>query len=446
METIAKNFSLFLTKTHLEDIPAEAVTASKYIIADSVAAMIGGMAEAEMQQLVQNTHVAEQGEASLFGSGLKTGRQNAAFLNGTAGTVLEMDEGHQFAKGHPAMHIFPALFSASEGKNISGSAFLRAFILGYDVAARIGLASQLNPAMHPHGTWGGLGAAAAIASLHQLDTDQTAEYLNIVSSLTLATSRKTMLEGGTVRNAYAGISNQMAHLGFTLLQSGFSGEKDGINSVFSSVSSSGFDAQKAYEDLGHRFEVCRNYFKLHACCRYNHAALDALWLLIDKHPELQQCETITSIHVDSYNLAAELQDRAPRNVLACKFSVPFAIATTLYHRSSGVLSFTEQARTNPDISALCQKVSISENANMTSSLPDLRPAKVTIIMADGRKLEAEVTTNKGDWQAPYPPEALKQKYMSLATRLWTPQFAESVHRKLMTLEHWNIDDILDETC
>jgi len=83
---------------------------------------------------------------------------------------------------------------------------------------------------------------------------------------------------------------------------------------------------------------------------------------------------------------------------------------------------------------------------MTSLLPDLRPAKITIIMADGRKLEAEVTTNKGDWQAPYPPEALKQKYMSLATRLWTPQFAESVHRKLMTLEHWNIDDILDETC
>ena len=445
MQNLAQKFSEFLCSTSFDSIPHEAVIAAKHIIADCIGAIVGGMAEKEMQQLLRNLTIGKQGEASLLGLKYKTDSQTAAFLNGTAGTFLEMDEGHQFAKGHPAMHIFPALFSASEGKNISGTEFLRAFILGYDVAARIGLASQLNPAMHPHGTWGGLGAAAAIASLNQLSTNQTAEFLNIVSSLTLATSRKTMLEGGTVRNAYAGISNKMAHLGFILLRSEFSGEKDGINSVFSSVCSSGFDTPKAFEDLGNRFEVCRNYFKLHACCRYNHAALDALWLLIDKYPELHQKEKITSIDVESYNLAAELQDKEPRNVLACKFSVPFAIATTLYHRSSSMHSFTEKARTNPEISAICQKVNISENAKMNKLLPHLRPAKVAITMADGRQLEAEVTTNKGDWQAPYPPEALKQKYMSLVTRLWASEFAESVHCKLMTLEHWNIDDILIET-
>ena len=81
--------------------------------------------------------------------------------------------------------------------------------------------------------------------------------------------------------------------------------------------------QKAFDQLGHRFEVCRNYFKLHACCRYNHAALDALWLMMDSHPELAQTEHIKkSVHVHSYNLAAELSDRTPRNVLACKFSLP----------------------------------------------------------------------------------------------------------------------------
>ena len=127
---------------------------------DCIGAIVGGMAEKEMQQLLQNLAIRKNGEASLLGDKYKTASQTAAFLNGTAGTFLEMDEGHQFAKGHPAMHIFPALFSA-EGKNISGTAFLRAFILGYDVAARIGFASQLNPAMHPHGTWGGLGAASA---------------------------------------------------------------------------------------------------------------------------------------------------------------------------------------------------------------------------------------------------------------------------------------------
>ena len=113
----------------------------------------------------------------------------------------------------------------------------------------------------------GLALQAALACLHQLDKEQTAEYLNIASSLTLATSRKTMLEGGTMRNVYAGMSNQMAHLGLRLYQSGFSGEKDGIRSVFAEVVSAGFDEGKAFDQLGQRFEVCRNYFKLHACCR-----------------------------------------------------------------------------------------------------------------------------------------------------------------------------------
>jgi len=442
MKNLAQTYSEFLTKTRFEDIPDEAVSASKHIVADLVAAIIGGMAEPDLRQLVQHMAPDNSGQAGLFGLENRTNCQSAAFLNGTAGTVLEMDEGHQFAKGHPGMHVFPALFAACEGRDVSGEQFLRAFILGYDVAARIGLACQLNPAMHPHGTWGGLGAAAAIACLYELKETQTAKYLNIVSSLTLATSRNTMLEGGTVRNTYTGMSNQMAHLGFTLLQSGFCGEHDGIRSVFSRVVSSSFDTDAGVEKLGERFEVCRNYFKLHACCRYNHAALDALWLTMDKHPELQQLDQIKSIDVHSYNMAAELSDQAPKNVLACKFSVPFAIATTLYHRSSGVLSFTDAALNTAEVQALCQKVNVTEDTDMTEQLPDLRPARICVTMMNGQSLEAAVTTNRGDWQDPYQPEALKGKYLSLATRLWTSQQAEHTYATLMSLETKTVADIL----
>ena len=442
MINLTQTYSQFLTKTRFEDISSDAISASKYIIADLVAAIIGGMAEPDLQQLVQHMAPDNIGEAGLFGLKKRTSPQGASFLNGTAGTVLEMDEGHQFAKGHPGMHVFPALFAACEGRDVNGKQFLRAFILGYDVAARIGLACQLNPAMHPHGTWGGLGAAAAIACLHELDETQTAKYLNIVSSLTLATSRNTMLEGGTVRNTYTGMSNQMAHLGFTLLQSGFSGEHDGILSVFSRVVSSSFDTDAGVERLGERFEVCRNYFKLHACCRYNHAALDALWLTMDKHPELQQLDQIKSIDVHSYNLAAELSDQAPKNVLASKFSMPFAIATTLYHRSSGVLSFTDSARNTPQVQALCQKVNVIEDTNMTKQLPELRPARICVTMMDGQSLEATVKTNRGDWQDPYQPEALKSKYLSLATRLWTSEQAERTYETLMSLETKMVANIL----
>ena len=430
-------FSAFISQTGFGDIPAETVSRAKLIIADCVGAIVGGSAEPEI--LAFTSSIKTSGTSRILGSSNLTDPQTASLINGTAGTVLEMDEGHQFARGHPGMHIFPALLAATEStpESVSGKDFLTAFIIGYDIAARIGLATSLNANMHPHGTWGVVGAAAALGALNRLDEVQLAELLNIASSLTLATSRKTMLEGGTVRNAYTGVANQMSHTAHQLLMAGFTGEQDGIGSVFGGVVSSGFDVEASLESIGTRFEVDRNYFKLHACCRYNHAALDALWILIDKHPELQYPKQIDRIHVESYFLAAELDDQKPRNMLAARFSIPFAIATTLINRSSKVHSFTGNALTDSATLALAAKTSISENSFMSAQLPDLRPAEVSITMKNGHNFKAGVKTNRGDWQDPYNNAQLKEKYMSLTARRWSHKTSDTVYNNIVSLDRFS---------
>ena len=440
MESVVKEFANFIEKSADIKIPNATLHSAKLIVADCLGAIVGGMAEPEIRMLAESKG---DNVFEILDGTKRVADETISFLFGTAGTVLEMDEGHQFAKGHPGMHIFPALLAAARNREFSGEEFLRAFIIGYDVGARIGLASNLNTNMHPHGTWGGLGAAAGLAVMNKMNAQEASEYLNIVSSLTLATSRKTMLEGATVRNSYTGVSNKMAHVGLMLLKAGFTGEQDGIKSIFGSVISNKFDDKSAVELLGKRFEVSRNYFKLHACCRYNHAALDALWKIIEQHSEVKNINQIEKIEVQSYNLAAELKDKNPRNVLACKFSVPFAIATTLANLDSGVLSFTENMRTNKNIQKLCQKVTIVEDTNMTGKLPNLRPADVYIQMANGSTFKAQVTTNRGDWQDPYSEEELKQKFISLTTRLWSQEKAFNVYSKSMKLEKIPLDDLIN---
>ena len=440
MESVVKEFANFIEKSADIEIPNATLHSAKLIIADCLGAIVGGMAEPEIRMLAESKG---DNVFEILDGTKRVANETISFLFGTAGTVLEMDEGHQFAKGHPGMHIFPALLAAARNREFSGEEFLRAFIIGYDVGARIGLASNLNPNMHPHGTWGGLGAAAGLAVMNKMNAQEASEYLNIVSSLTLATSRKTMLEGATVRNSYTGVSNKMAHVGLMLLKAGFTGEQDGIKSIFGSVASNKFNDKSAVELLGKRFEVSRNYFKLHACCRYNHAALDALWKIIEQHSEVKNINQIEKIEVQSYNLAAELKDQNPRNVLACKFSVPFAIATTLANLDSGVLSFTENMRTNKNIQNLCQKVTIVEDTNMTGKLPNLRPANVYIQMVNGSTFKAQVTTNRGDWQDPYSEEELKQKFISLTTRLWSQKKALNVYSKSMKLEKIPLDDLIN---
>lgn len=94
--------------------------------------------------------------------------------------------------------------------------------------------------------------------------------------------------------------------------------------------------------------------------------------------------------VASYLYAAELDDQAPRNTLAGKFSVPFAVATRLVRGSSRVENFTWDALRDERVLALAKRVFVVEDKAMTAKLPQFRPARVDIRLRDGRTLSATV--------------------------------------------------------
>jgi hypothetical protein len=169
----------------------------------------------------------------------------------------------------------------------------------------------------------------------------------------------------------------------------------------------------------------RNYFKLHSCCRYNHGTLDAIDQIAGRG-SLPAPAEIASIDVRTYNLAAELKDKAPRNTLAAKFSVPFAVATRLVNHSSALSSFTWDAVRDPVVLALAQKVEVSEDPSMTQRLPLERPARVVIRLHDGRQITGEAGVNRGDDDAPYTRDELRNKFMDLTQRVWPADHAAAV--------------------
>lgn len=405
----------FAATTVSSDLPASVVERTSLILADCIGAIVGGAAEPDVAAL--SNRKTDGGPSLLVGTRQTRSAGTAALLNGTAGTTLEMDEGNQFCKGHPGMHTVPAALASAAVTPVTGRDFLAAIAIGYDIGARVGIATQLRPSMHPHGTWGAICAATTVARLHKSTTDQMRHAISMSASLGLSTSRRTMLEGGTVRNIFAGVSGQMGVLCGDMVASGYSGDVNGVAQVYGHVVSDVFDEDAFIHDLGTRWEVSRNYFKMHSCCRYNHAALDALAIMQETHGVIEH-DTIEDILVETYSLAVELDDPAPRNVLAGKFSVPFAIATALVNQSTDVNSFTMPNVTNPDILGLARQVRLKEDPAMTACLPDRRPARVTIRLRSGETLQAATQTNRGDWSAPYPTSEIRDKYMSLTTRLW----------------------------
>ena len=420
----------FAAGLRYEQLGAKTVEQAKVVIADTLAAIAAGSQEPEVITLAKRFR--GQGNSTVIGAGMRSSVSTAAFLNGVAGTWLEMDEGNRFSRGHPSVHALPAALAYAEEHRLGGRDLMVALVLGYEIGARIGIAANLRPVMHPHGTWGTVGAAVAVAKLAGADAAKMREVVNVASSLTLATSKNTMLQGGTVRNAYAGVSNQMGLLALELVECGFSGERDGLGSVFGAVVSESFDREKMVEGLGDRWQIEMNYFKRHSCCRYNHGTLDALDGLLAQTP--MKAEDIERVDVVSYRHAAELDDQAPHNVLAAKFSVPFAVATRIVTGSSGLASFTWECVRNEAIQDLSKKVFVREDPALTAMLPQLRPARVTVRLRDGRELAGAADANRGDDQDPYSREELAEKFFELTGRAWSLPSARILHDKLHHLE------------
>jgi 2-methylcitrate dehydratase PrpD len=421
-------FSEFAAHLDFSALPQGVRTHTGWVLADTVAAIAAGSAEPELRAWALQQPAT--GGASLIGLGRQTEPMIAALINGCAGTFLEMDEGNRFSRGHPAVHVLPAALALAQTRGLDATGFLSSLVVGYEVGSRLGAASQLRAAMHPHGTWGTLGAAAACARLLGYETALMRETLNVASSMTIATSKRTMLEGGLVRNVYAGLSNQNGWLAAQLAGCGFTGERDGLRSLFGAIISERFDTQALLQDLGMEWHLTKNYFKLHSCCRYNHGTLDALDALA-RRETLPDIEDIERIEVLSYSHAAELSDPAPANTLAAKFSVPFAVATRLVHGHSGLSSFTWEAVRDERVLALARRITVTEDPSMTRRLPLERPARVTLTSRAGRQWTGEAGANRGDDALPYSPEELTAKFMELCSRVWPAEHA----RQLLDATH-----------
>jgi len=423
----------YVCRTTFDDLPEEVVHRSREVLADTLAVIAAGAQEEEMKALGQRLERGrDKGTAAMIGAQTRTEPGKAALFNGTAGTFLELDEGNQFGRGHPAIHVVPAALAMAEEHHLPGRDLLTALVLGYEVGTRIGIACKIRMSMHPHGTWGTVGAAVAVGKLMGYDQGRMKEIINVSSSLGLATSRRTMLEGGTVRNVYAGVSGQMGILAHDLVESGFTGEADGLNTVYGSVVSDTFREEIITEELGRRFEIARNYFKVHACCRYNHGTLDALEQIMAG--KAFKPEDIERVDVETYSLAAQLCDQKPQNMLAAKFSIPFAVATTLVHGSTGTGSFRPEAVQLPSVKDLAGRVFVKEDPEFTAMMPARRPSRVKVTLKSGERLEAEVTMNKGDFEDPYGTADLEKKYHSLADPVWGHEKAMEIRSHVMAFE------------
>jgi 2-methylcitrate dehydratase PrpD len=219
-----------------------------------------------------------------------------------------------------------------------------------------------------------------------------------------------------------------------LVQAGFPGEADGVGSVYGSIAADDWRPEDMTQDLGTRWEIARNYFKRHAACRYTHGALDAMEAIVRKAGGHIDPANVASIDVETYVWAAQLDHPAPANMLAAKFSMPFAIATFIVNGAATLDAFRDVARQSDVTRALAAKVIVNEDPALTAKLPSLRPARVRVTLNDGRTLHAETLTNKGDTEDPYSSADVVEKFREVASPVVGASRARAIVDRVLSLQ------------
>lgn len=374
-----------------KDFSSDTIARAKWILADTLIVMLYGIRSSpESKRFMLNNRLSESMRdigIQVPGSRVFLTPADAEILFGSSIVCNEMDEGNQYAKGHPAAHLVPAMFIASIGKKISGKEFLRAFIIGYEISARFGYASKMNDEMHPHGTWGIIGAAAALAILEEKSRDQILKIALIAATLPLSTSWQAAVTGQTVRNLYAGLGNFIASIVGKCASAGFRSSEHVVQHVWGHILSQEMEDCLFLDHLNAPLLINRNYFKLYPACRFSHTAIEAFKTVWEEH-KITTSET-QLVKVQTYSLSARLSDPDPKTLLAAKFSIPFLLSV-LANGYSLFDTNKKEVFQNPAIRSFAKKIEIFANQEMSLKLPEKRPARIDVILVSGKVLSCSL--------------------------------------------------------
>ncbi len=375
----------------LAALPPAVRDALDLVLIDTLGVTLAGSRTPEYGSLLDAT--GGVGSVRPRGTERRLSVESAAFLDGTAACVLELDEGNKHARGHPAAHAVPAALAVAAETGATTEAMLEAIVVGHEVAARFGRATRLHAGFHPHGNWGVAGAAAASARLLGCDAEQMSGAIDAAAGLALATPFDAALQGSYVRNTWTGMAAVSGIQAARLARAGLA-TVDGTAAATLGGLIGSFSPEALTDELGSRFDLTLGYLKIHASCSFTHPPVDVAIALREAHAT--DIARIVDVEVRTHRLAVGLARTGPRTRLAAMFSIPHLVAVALRDGRIDVAATDPEARDDAEVRSLAERVRIVHDASLDARAPAERPAIVTVTLDDGTVLEQEAPNPIGD--------------------------------------------------
>jgi 2-methylcitrate dehydratase PrpD len=333
--------------------------------------------------------------ATVIGHSERRDALCASFLNAVSANLLDFDDTHPETIIHPTAPVLAPVLALAETRRLSGRDVLTAFILGVDVACRVG--NAVSPRHYARGwhitsTCGIFGAAAACAKLLGLPAQGIADAIGIAASQSagnvenLPSAAKNVSVGNAARNGlFAAL----------LAQRGFEAAPRAIEGPLGWARTMGdeLDLARLLGSLGESWEIAKNTYKPYPAGIVFHSVVDACLLLRGRISG--RLDQIASVTVQGSALLLARGDRAINNERDARVSIHHCVACGLVVGAAGVAEFSSDVVHRPDVARLRQKV----RAELDGELPD-GAARVSLRLSSGEVFVETVISPRGSLAAP----------------------------------------------
>jgi 2-methylcitrate dehydratase PrpD len=442
----------FVSELKTERLPDDVVAAAKRHMLDTLGVGLRGAREATPRAALKGTQTLASSpqQATVWADGSQLPVEYAALANGAAAHVLDFDDTHTAGIVHGSAILVPLVLALGEQLDASGQDVIVAFVAGWEVAARIGIASQGT--MHERGyhtssTAGVFGAAAAAAKLMGLTTEQICHAMALSGSLASGIN-EYQSDGSSSKivhigwAAHAGIvAAHLARAGMTGPASVFEGRLGFLN-AYGDLSRSRLECLTA--NLGEVWEMARVSIKPYSCCHFAHAFIDCAIRLKERGVTAEQVESMQCL-LDDIQIAMVCEPldakRNPITPYGAKFSLPFMVSIALLDGEINADTFTKASLARQDVQALAQRFQYRRAKPGETTFPKYFPALIHVTLRDGSTLTERMDINAGTPENPLSDQALDQKFMLNVTPNGASDAARALLASVRALEHHRARDI-----
>jgi 2-methylcitrate dehydratase PrpD len=374
---------------------------------------------------------------------------DAAYIAGTAGHGIELDDGYRRGSVHPGVVTVPAIISLGYQAGVSGRAALEATVIGYEAVAAIARACHPDlrqRGFHPTGAVGVFGAAAASARLLALPAAQIFNALGIAASS--AAGIFAFINGGAdIKRLHAGHASRDGLQAALQAQAGIEGPPDvlEVRDGFTQAFAFGRGGKARVVELfpAQPLSITDCYIKPYACCRHIQPAVEALIELMNDNK--LSAGDVRDVQVDTYSIAAEHAHTGWQDYASAQLSFPYIMALGMKYRWIKVEHFEDKTRLDPEMARLGGLIHVDASAEMDRLYPENRPARVSIT-TDRGTFQKQAMEALGAREVPLDDRGLANKFHDLVDPVLGKSRADTLLDGLWRLEEASdICSLLDST-